>query len=312
MLAETDCEIIVVDRLNSIGDLHRLSSLPNWTKEKHRVRFIWHDLKAEFNSIMLHRIGVVNAIFHFAAGSHVDTSILDPASFVMDNVLGSTHMMMAASKILDPDGLYFDFNTDEVFGPSPEGIAFTEEDRFRPCNPYAASKAGQASMAYAFYKTYGLPVVITHTMNVFGERQHPEKFVPKIIRSILNNEELTIHCQNQDGRMIAGKRTWLYAKNVASALLHLWMTAKPGEIYNIIGPDELDNLQIATKIAALLDKTLHYTMIEGDAVRPGWDVRYNISGDKLLATGWKSPFVFETTLRETVIWTADNRQWIGL
>ena len=309
-------EVIVLDRLNNAGDLHRLPVMDCWAAEKHRVRYVWHDLKAGFSDALLRRIGNVDAIFHFAAGSHVDNSIKDPMSFVMDNVVGTTNLLEAARKILHPEGIFLNFGTDEQFGPSESDEPFTEQSRWRPANPYSASKCGQSSMAHAYYKTFGVPVVQTFCMNVIGARQHVEKFVPKATRAILRGETLPIHClplsKTDPMQVEIGRRTWLYAPNVASAVTHLWHIAKPGDYYNIHEPNEFNNLEIAQKIASILGKELKHELVSGESVRPGYDVRYNISGDKLAATGWKPPVGFEEALKQTVLWSAEHKEWLGL
>src|SRR3990167_4848378 len=219
LLRETGTEIVVLDRLSASGDLARLPTIECWEERKARVRFVWHDLKAPFAPATIDRLGRFDVVFHLAASSHVDTSIADPALFVMDNVLGSTHLMQAAAKLLWQDGLFFSFLTDECFGPvRADEPPRTEDDQWRPSNPYAASKAGQGAMGFAFWRTYGLPLVTTYSMNVFGSRQHVEKYVPKVVRAVLRGDELAVH-QGADGK--PGSRTWIYAQNTAHALAHL-------------------------------------------------------------------------------------------
>lgn len=646
LLTETDAEVLTLDRLSGSADLARLTSLDCWDSQSERVRVHWHDLKAPIPQSLIDRIGKVDAIVHFAASSHVDTSIADPSLFVLDNVLGTTHLLMAARTMLRDGGTFLNFSTDEVFGPVAAGISpRTEQDQWNPSNPYAASKAGQTAMGWAFHNTYTVPVVTSYcwdletrvfsdrgflshdevrngdkvwtlddndkmqlvpvhqvlkfpgpkemvrietrkvsqlltnnhrvlfrrstgsprrwgkieempadallempnririptngkwdgtiakfpdgydpvwlsevmgwyvsegfiakdasgkrtgdcrfgaatqwqverlvgllepvahwrigrdeiiaralkqrhvrvydrklaailaqagcgsenkcipefikqappdtlkrfwmaamlgdgahigvpgnevyytiskrlaedmcevgmkigysvrvqsretwnprrtklgkslmvrfrvptadvesscvsrvtndadvwcvvvptgrlfierdgivsltgnSMNVFGERQHVEKFLPRAIRHVLLGEEVPIHT-GRDGRI--GSRTWLHAYSVADAVAHILDVAKPGDAYNIVGPDEQDNLEIAHLVAFYLDKTLKYKLIPGDSVRPGYDSRYAISGAKLAASGWKPPIGFKEAMAKTVRWTAENRSWVGL
>ncbi len=310
LLTETSVEIIVLDRLSGAGDQGRLASLDCWGQERGRVRLLWHDLKAPLGPQLLARIGTVHAIVHFAASSHVDNSIVDPALFVLDNVLGTTHLLSAARTILAEGGTFINFGTDEIFGPvAPGEKARNENDPWRPSNPYAGSKAGQVAMGFTFHRTYGVPVVTTYSMNVFGERQHVEKYVPKLIRAILSGEEIRVHV-GSDGSL--GSRTWLHAASVASAVVHLLDVAKSGECFNIVHDDEWDNLQIAQLVADILGKPLLYRLEPGNVTRPGYDCRYSIDGSKLAASGWTAPLPFEAAMERTVRWTAAHPEWVGL
>ncbi len=240
-LRQSDFEIVILDRLDTSGDLNRLADLECWEREKHRVKFFWHDLKAPVNDALASRIGKVDFIFHLAAGTHVDRSIADPLEFAMDNVVGTVNLLQFARRMENIQKIFY-FSTDEVFGPAPEGVAYGEWDRYNSGNPYAAAKAGGEEMALAFANTYKLPVVITHTMNVFGERQHPEKFIPMTIRKIMNGETITIH--SDPTKTKAASRMCIHAWNVADALFFLM--AKPdgyaGEKCNIVGEREVDVL----------------------------------------------------------------------
>lgn len=311
LLTATDAEVTVLDRLSGAGDQGRLASLDCWERERRRVRLLWHDLKAPLSQVLIDRIGKIDAVVHYAASSHVDNSIADPALFVLDNVLGTTHLLMAARRALADGGTFLNFSTDECFGPVAPGVAArTEEDQWNPSNPYAASKCGQAAMGWAFYRTYGVPVVTSYSMNVFGERQHLEKYVPKVIRAILRGDELRVHV-GADGK--PGSRTWLHAASCAGAVAHLLDVAKPGESYNIVHPaDEHDNLEIALLIADIIGKPLRYTLEPGDVSRPGYDARYSIDGAKLAASGWTPAVPFDVGLCRTVEWTLEHPEWVGL
>ena len=159
---------------------------------KRRVKIVHHDLKAELNPLVRSEIGYVDYILHLAAGSHVDRSIEYPMEFVLDNVVGTCNILNFARTVDDLE-LFMYFSTDEIFGPAPNGIKYKEDDRYNSTNPYSATKAGGEELAVAFQNTYGLPVYITHTMNVFGERQHPEKFIPMTIKNVRDGGMVTIH-----------------------------------------------------------------------------------------------------------------------
>ena len=194
ILNSTDWTIVTLDRLDFSGNLNRLneivSSLP--TLEQKRVKVVHHDLKAQLNPEIISTIGDIDFIAHLAAGSHVDRSISYPLEFVFDNVVGTAHILDYARK-LDSLERFAYFSTDEVFGPAPLGINYKENDRYNSTNPYSATKAGAEELVVAYENTYGLPSIITHTMNVFGERQNPEKYIPMVIKKVRDNKIVTVH-----------------------------------------------------------------------------------------------------------------------
>ncbi len=328
ILKNTDWEIITIDRLNISGNWNRLTDIDMWPEEGYRVKPIVHDLRCAVNDQVASEIGEVDYILHLAASTHVDRSILDPMSFVLDNVVGTTNLLEFARKQSNL-GVFLYFSTDEVFGPAPEGVAYKEWDRYNSGNPYAAAKAGGEEMVLAFANTYRLPCIITHTMNVFGERQHPEKFIPLVIKKILQGEKIFIH-SNKD-RTKAGSRFWIHGRNVGSAILFLLNKEKwkqgPGiqmdkvscDKFNIVGEKELDNLemaQIVFNIICKLDpetpRCLDYELIDFHSSRPGHDLRYGLDGTKLNSMGWSLPVNFEDSLTKTVKWYLDHKNWLGI
>ncbi len=313
VLKNTDWNICIIDRLDLSGNLERLRDMELWEKEKHRVKFFWHDLKSEIPNVILDDIKDANYVWHVAASSHVDRSIEDPAIFVLDNVLGTTNLLLACKKMLSLEKIIY-FSTDEVFGPAPEGVNYKEWNRYNSGNPYAASKAGGEEMAIAFANTYKLPIIITHTMNVFGERQHPEKFIPMTIRRVLSEEIVTIHANHDKTK--AGSRFYIHARNVCDALLfliekgkYLDGSGKNGK-YNIVGEKEVDNLELAQFIAKVVGKPLRYEMIDFHSSRPGHDLRYALDGSLMNEIGWDLPKTFEKSLEKTVHWYLENEKWL--
>ena len=309
ILKNTDFEIIALVRLNYAGDLRRIMEQDIMKEADDRIRFVYHDLKY---TVPIDQIGEVDYILHLAANSHVDRSISHPMEFAMDNVVGTVNMLEAARTILKKDGMFVNFLTDEVFGPAPDDYDYTEEDRWRPSNPYSASKAGQGAFGIAYHNTYGLPVITTYTMNVFGERQNPEKLMPKTMQKLINGEPMTIHCKiGEDGKVSEiGQRHWLHARNAADALLFLLENGVPGEHYNVVGDTELDNLEFCNKIAKIMDKELKVEYVDFHSCRPGHDRRYALSGEKLRKLGWKPPAEFDDSMKKTVEWTLKNEQWM--
>ena len=334
-LRETEDELVLVDRLDMSGTLHRVKQIledVGGDAEK-RVKFVWHDLKSPLNEFVSRKIGQVDDVIHLAASSHVDRSIEDPLSFIMDNVVGTTNLLRWAEQggmkhtWENPDapissyrgkklysGRFINFSTDEVFGPAAVGHAHGEDEPHRPSNPYSASKSGQEAIGYAFFITYGLPVVTTHTMNNFGQMQHPEKLVPSTIRNVILGKEQPIFAElDPESKLTSlkavGSRYWIHGKNTANAVKFLLEKGKAGESYNIIGFDELTNLEIAQKVADIIGKPLIPKFVDFHRVRPGHDRRYALDGSKMRDMGWKPIVNFEESLKETIEWTLAHPEW---
>lgn len=319
VLYKTDYNIITIDRLDYSGNLNRLHEVTEFlSKEgKRRVRTVFHDLKAPLNSQITNSIGNVDYIVHMAAGSHVDRSIDNPMEFVLDNVVGTVNVLDYARTCNNLERFIY-FSTDEVFGPAPEGIKYRENDRYNSTNPYSASKAGGEELVVAYENTYGLPCYITHTMNVFGERQHPEKYIPMCIKKIRDGEKVTIHSNAEKTK--AGSRHYIHAKDVADAVLFL-MKYDSSKLqtndfggakcpkFNIVGSEELNNLQLAQMIAKFQDKELIYEMVDFHSARPGHDLRYALDGTKMKEMGW-TPKPVEERLAGVVDWTLTNNRWL--
>ena len=320
ILSTTDWEIITLDRLDFSGNLNRLkevvSSYPE--SEQKRVKVVHHDLKAELNPEIISTIGEVDFISHLAAGSHVDRSISYPLEFVMDNVVGTAHILDYARKLDNLERFAY-FSTDEIFGPAPKGVNYKENDRYNSTNPYSATKAGAEELVVAFENTYGLPSLITHTMNVFGERQNPEKYIPMVIKKVRDNDKVMVHSNSE--KTIAGSRHYIHAEDVADALLFLYKydisTIKPDKTgakcqkFNIVGKDEIDNLELAKFIAKTQDKDLNYEMVDFHSQRPGHDLRYALDGSKMEKMGWVPKSAYDQ-LETTINWTLENDRWLSI
>ena len=320
ILSETDWRIVSLDRLDYSGNLNRLHEVVQTypADQRKRVRIVHHDLKAELNPQIVSTIGKVDYIAHLAAGSHVDRSIDYPMEFVMDNVVGTTNLLNYARNVDSLERFVY-FSTDEVFGPAPEGVKYKENDRYNSTNPYSASKAGGEEMAVAFENTYGLPVYITHTMNVFGERQHPEKYIPMCIKRVRDNEKITVHSNSDKTK--AGSRHYIHAADVAGAMMFLLQEkinltqdeyggAKCPK-FNIVGATELDNLELAQTIADIQGKPLNYEMVDFHSSRPGHDLRYALCGDKMKQLGWE-PQPVQERLEQVVKWSLQNDRWLTI
>jgi dTDP-glucose 4,6-dehydratase len=311
MLRDTDYNVVVIDRLDTSGNLNRLKEVldmdPSWVS---RIDFIWHDLKAPINEMIAKQIGKIDYILHLEAGSHVDRSIEYPMEFVMDNVVGTTNLLDYA-RLYTQDSLkmFLYFSTDEVFGSAPVGTNYKEWDRYNSGNPYSASKAGAEEMCLAYFNTYKVPVVITHTMNVFGIRQHPEKYIPLVIKKVRDGELVTIHSNAEKTK--AGSRFYINTEDVASAMKFILQNHKLGDKYNIVGEREVDNLQLAQIIADIMGKKLNYEMLDFHSSRPGHDLRYALCGEKMKSMGWEPEKKLEDRLEEVISWTLDNsNRWL--
>ena len=210
--------------------------------------------------------------------------------------------------------------SDEIFGPASDGVAHTEKDRFNPSSPYSASKAAQTCYAMSWWRTYQTPVMTVCPANMFAERQSPEKFLPLCISKIVKGEIIKIH--GLAGRI--GRRTYMHARNISDAILFLLNNVEPSkynplseetqsmEMFNIFGKDEFSNLEIAQKIAKIIDKPLKYELVSFQEVRPGHDFLYRCNDDKIRNLGWREPVAFEESLERMVKWTIrpENSIWL--
>lgn len=306
VLKNTDWEIVIIDRLSyaSYG-YSRLKEVSVYDDK--RVQHFTHDFTSPIEEYLVYEIGKINYIVHLGAETHVDRSITNPRPFVYSNVVGTLNILEFARSLKDLKLMIY-FSTDEVFGPAPVGVNFKEWDRYNSSNPYAASKAGGEELCLAYRNTYEVPIAITHTMNAFGERQHSEKFIPKVIRKVLAKEEVIIHADKTC--KIPGSRFWIHARNIADAVLFLLKHAYSGDKYNIVGEKEINNLQMALEIAAILKKPLKFKMVDFHSSRPGHDLRYALDGTKLRNMGYSFPKNFEESLEKTIRWTLENQKWL--
>lgn len=313
-LKETNWDIIVFDKLSYASQgFDRLRDIDVFDDK--RITIFTVDLQEPLSDGIKKEIGKVDYIINLASESHVDNSISDPVNFTKNNV-NLTLTMLELARELKIKKLV-QFSTDEVMGVAPDGVEYKEGDRTNPGNPYSASKLAQENIARAYSNTYGVPIVITRTMNIIGERQHPEKFVPLIIKRVLAGETMTIHSDAKKEK--AGTRFYLHARNVAIAVHFILGTEElldkidAGKgVFNIIGEKEMDNLELAKMVARILGKELKYEMVDFHSSRPGHDLRYALSGDKLRKMGFKYPRTLEESLKKTINWYLKNPRWLNL
>lgn len=320
LLETTDWEIVGLVTFRHRGDSVRLQHLLH-----DRVKILYHDLTGPLSSHLIEGIGHVDYVLNIAAESHVDRSITDPVPFVQNNVALILNMLEYA-RIAKPE-VFIQISTDEVYGPALIGYkGHSEGEAHRPSNPYSASKSAQEAIAYSYWRTFGVPVVITNTMNNFGERQDAEKYTAMLMRKIAVGEEIEIHAQfrkatawnpERQDRWVPGSRMYLHARNHADALRFLCERGAPSmypspdlDRWNVVGDREVDNLEMAQRIANLMALPLAYKFVDFHSSRPGHDPRYALDGSKLRSAGWRPPVKFEDSLLRTVEWTLTHRSWL--
>jgi len=259
----------------------------------------------------------VEGVIHFAAESHVDRSISGPEAFVQTNVMGTFRLLERFHKIWktsgQADGLRFlHVSTDEVYGSlGPTGL-FTEKTPYDPSSPYSASKAASDHLVKAYFRTYGLPTLITNCSNNYGPYQFPEKLLPLMILNIIEKKPLPIY---GDGKNI---RDWLYVVDHCDALIRVFENGRPGETYNIGGNEERQNIEIVHLLCDLLDLRLNRTgkessrnLIDFVSDRPGHDRRYAIDAGKIKGElDWEPHHSFDKGLERTVDWYLDHMAWV--
>lgn len=316
IMHNTDWEVVGVDSFRHKGYFDRLTEV---TKDHQdwmpRIEIIRHDLCAPLTERQIEHIGQMNHIINLASLSDVQGSIDDPVPFVRNNMELMLNILEYA-RVVKPK-TFLHFSTDEVYGPAPIDGAHKEWDTIIPSNPYSASKAAQEALAIAWWRSYGVPVIITNTMNNFGETQSPSKFPAMIQQRLEKGEVVTIH-STADGQV--GTRYYLHSRNAADAVVfilrELFPTPHtPGHIdrpdrYHIVGDKQVSNLELAQTIADLMGKKLEIELVNFHDKNPGHDLHYGLNGDKLAGLGWKSPMGFEESLRNTIEWQKEHPEWL--
>jgi len=282
-------EIVVLDKLTYAGRIENLQDVMG------KITFIKGDI---CNKEDIEKAGDCDVIFNFAAETHVDRSIIDAGVFVRTDVFGTYTLLEYARK--NDIEKYIQISTDEVYGSIEEG-SFKEEDILDPSSPYSASKAGADSLVRAYYKTYGLPVLITRSSNNFGPYQYPEKLIPVLILNALHDKPLPIY---GEGRNV---RDWIFVLDNCEAIDFIFQKGETGEVYNIGSGNERTNIEIANMILKALNKP--ESLIKFVEDRPGHDFRYSLNCEKMKRMGWTPGYKFEDALRDTIKWYVENEWW---
>lgn len=313
----TDWEVVGLATYHHKGLAERIvDMMDEHTENWKRLTLITHDLTKPIGKRLRQRIGHIDYIINMASLSDVEASIQNPVPFIENNVSLTLNMFEYAREA-KPEA-FIQFSTDEVYGPSGKDQRHPEWSAIVPSNPYAASKAAQEAIAISYWRTYGVPVVITNTMNNFGEYQQSSKYPVIIQRCVMDDDTLTIHGTPKE----VGTRYYIHSRNASDALLFILRNFpphlhQPGEVdrpdrYNIVGDQQVDNLELAQIIAKLMDKPLHYEFVDFHSTRPGHDLHYGLTGEKLATLGWKSPLSFEESLKNTIDWQCENKHWIDI
>ena len=285
-----DDEIVVLDKLTYAGKPENLQDVQG------KINFIKGDI-CDKNDVGK-AISDCEAVFNFAAETHVDRSIMEAGIFVKTNVLG-VHTLLEAARKHEVEK-FVQISTDEVYGSVEKG-SFSEEGPLYPSSPYSASKASADMLCRAYFKTYGLPVLITRSSNNFGPYQDQEKLIPKLIINALQNRPLPIY---GDGKNV---RDWVYVLDNCSATDLIFERGKIGEIYNIASGVEKQNIEVAHLILKELKKPESLVKFVED--RPGHDFRYSLDTKKIRNLGWRPNHNFERALERTINWYKENEWW---
>ncbi len=240
----------------------------------------------------------VDKIINYAAETHVDRSILDPEAFIKTDVFGTYNLLEAVRKYNVAQ--YIQISTDEVFGSIKKG-SFDEESSFQPNSPYSASKAAGDHLCRAYFKTYGLPIIVTHSCNFYGPNQYPEKIIPLFITNLLENKKVPVYGQGLQSR------EWIFTEDHCRAVETIMEKGEPGEVYNIGTGYEKPNIE--TTRFVLKEMGFGDEMIEYVKDRPGHDWRYAINSQKLRGLGWQPQVDWEEGLRRTIKWYQENEGW---
>lgn len=292
-------DIINLDKLTYAGNIENLKDIENNKK----YTFVNGDIKDKH--LVTDLIEQSDAIVHFAAESHVDRSIIGAAEFIQTNVYG-TYVLLQASleSIKKGNNLkrFIMISTDEVYGDIPIGKSSKETDALMPRNPYAASKAGADRLAYSYHETHQLPIIITRSSNNFGPYQNPEKMIPLFITNLYENKKIPLY---GDGKNI---RDWLFVEDNCKAIDLILQNGRNGEVYNIGGGNELQNIQITNKILSHMRKDEKYIEYVDD--RKGHDRRYSLDFTKIQKElGWKPTHDFDSAFLSTIEWYKRNIKW---
>jgi dTDP-glucose 4,6-dehydratase len=312
LITGTDAEVVNVDKLTYAANLDTLKSVA----DNPRYSFHQLDICDADAMVQLFEREKPTHVMHLAAESHVDRSISGSRAFVETNIMGTYNLLEAArgywmglSESGKEDFRFHHISTDEVYGSLGADGLFEETTPYDPSSPYSASKAASDHLAMAWYRTYGMPVVLSNCSNNYGPYQFPEKLIPLMILNAMDGKELPVY---GDGSNI---RDWLHVDDHAKALVTILTKGRLGQGYNVGGRNERTNLQVVHTICDTLDDKMKANeprrkLIKFVTDRPGHDQRYAIDATKLeRELGWKAEYNFDTGIQQTIEWYLENRDW---
>lgn len=322
IMTNTDWHVVGIASFKHKGWMDKILVMtdehPEWMD---RLTMVIADLSAPLSEIQKQKIGKVDYIISMASLSDVEASIKDPVPFVTNNVALVLNMLEFAREV-KPE-VFIQISTDEVYGAcaTKTEVGAKEWAPIVPSNPYAASKACQEALAIAYWRTYDVPVIITNTMNNFGELQQSSKFPAMVQRWIARGEKVIIHGEKRGEKIEIGSRSYIHSRNFADAILFILNNCPPyqhqpdavdkPDRYNIAGDRQLDNLELAKEIAHYTGKDdFEYEVVNVHTLRPGHDRHYALDNTKLKKLGWKSPLTFEESLQKTIDWQKNHPEWI--
>ena len=288
-----DWHITTLDKLTYAGRIENLKDV----MDHPRHTFVRGDVADP--GVVTPLVTAAEIVVHFAAETHVDRSLMSAGEFITTDVFG-TFVLLEAARQASALRRFVQISTDEVYGTVPEGSS-RETDEIKPRNPYSASKAGADRLAYSYWATYGVPVIVTRASNNYGPFHYPEKVIPLFITNALDDVPVPLY---GDGLQ---ERDWLHVSDHCRAVDLLIDRGVPGEVYNVGGGNHVRNLDLTKQILYLTGKP--HTLIRSVADRPGHDRRYSLDSSKLLGLGWSPQVPFELGLRETVAWYQKNEWW---
>lgn len=315
IMTNTNWNITVLDSFRHKGYKDRITEVckehPDWPP---RIKVIQHDLVCPISLELKEAIGPVDYILHLAALSDVFFSVENPV-YVIKNNIESTLTMLEYAKHTPHDAFIY-FSTDEVYGPTTRDGAHKEWDTHRPSNAYSASKAASEDICYSYWRAGDVKLIITNTMNNFGETQAPSKFPAMIQQKLEKDEKITIHGNEVE----IGTRYYIHSRNAADALVYILSNLPPrehqlGEMddpdrYHIVGDEQLDNLELAQRIAKLMSKELKYELVDFHKDNPAHDIHYGLEDNKLRKAGWKQPLSFDESMKSTIEWQMEHKEWM--
>jgi len=293
LTSHPDWRVTTLDKLTYAGRLENLQGV----LDHPRHEFVKGDVADPALAALL--VTAADLVVHFAAETHVDRSILNAGEFIKTDVIG-TFVLLEAAREASRLRRFVQISTDEVYGSIPEGSS-RETDELRPRNPYSASKAGADRLAYSYWATHEVPVVITRASNNYGPNQFPEKVIPLFITNAMDDREVPLYGDGMN------ERDWLYVSDHCRAIDVVIESGTPGEVYNIGGGNHVKNADLTRRILQLLGKP--ESLIRHVADRPGHDRRYSLDITKLQSLGWQPRVPFERGLAETVAWYQQNEWW---